>query len=110
MVSALHEIIEEVVAWPDSEERIETRNRLQAYGFRHCVGIIDGTLVLLEFRPESYHECYFSRKSVYALNVMIVCDDRKKVIYYTAGWPGSTHDNRVFRNCNLFNNRGDYLE
>ena len=109
VVSALHEIIEEVVAWPDSEEQVQMRNRLQAYGFQHCVGIIDGMLVLLDFRPESYHKCYFSRKSVYAFNVMIVCDDNRKVIYYTAGWPGSTHDNRVFRNCNLFNNHGDYF-
>ena len=108
-VRALHEIKEEVVYWPDINERIDMRNRLAAYGFRHCVGIIDGTLVVLDFRPECYHECYYSRKCVYALNVMIVCDDKKRIIYYTAGWPGSTHDNRVFRNSNLFNNRGDYF-
>ena len=46
---------------------------------------------------------------MYALNVMIVCDDQKRIIYYTAGWPGSTHDNRVFRNCNLFLNRGEFF-
>jgi hypothetical protein len=109
VVSALHEIIDDVVSWPDANERLEMRGRLEAYGFRHCVGIIDGTLVLLDFRPEKFHECYFSRKSNYALNVMIVCDDNKKITYYTAGWPGSTHDNRVFRNCNLFNNRGEYF-
>ena len=108
-VLALQEIHDEVVYWPDINERMDMRKRLSAYGFRHCVGIIDGTLILLNFRPESFHECYFSRKSVYALNVMIVCDDRKRVIYYTAGWPGSTHDNRVFRNCNLFTNRGEFF-
>ena len=108
-VRALHEIKDEVVYWPDINERQEMKNRLTAYGFRHCVGIIDGTLVLLDFRPEAYHECYYSRKSVYALNVMIVCNDQKRVIYYVAGWPGSTHDNRVFRNCNLFTNRGEFF-
>ena len=108
-VRALKEIKDEVVYWPDVNERLEMRRRLMAYGFRHCVGIIDGTLVLLDFRPEMYHECYYSRKCVYALNVMIVCDDQKRILYYTAGWPGSTHDNRVFRNCNLFKNRGDYF-
>ena len=71
--------------------------------------IIDGTLILLDYRPEAYHECYFSRKSFYALNVMIVCDDKRRVIYYNAGWPGSTHDNRVWRNSNLFKKRGDYF-
>ena len=79
-VRALHEIKEEVVYWPDLHERLDMRNRLAAYGFRYCVGIIDGTLVLLDFRPECYHECYYSRKCVYALNVMIVCDDQRRVI------------------------------
>ena len=109
VVRALSEIKDEVIYWPNELERKDMRKRLGAYGFRHCVGIIDGTLVVLEFRPESYHECYYSRKCFYALNVMIVCDDKKRVIYYNAGWPGSTHDNRVFRNCNLFKKRGEYF-
>ena len=108
-VLALLEMKEETVNWPGPEERDKMRKRLAAYGFRHCVGIIDGTLIELAFRPESYHECYFSRKSMYALNVMIICDDKKKIIYYNAGWPGSTHDNRVFRNSKLFYNRGSYF-
>jgi hypothetical protein len=108
-VSALHEIIHEVVYWPDEAERKEMRKRLSPFGFRHCVGIIDGSLVILDNRPEAYHECYYSRKSFYALNVMVVCDDNKRVIYYNAGWPGSTHDNRVFRNTNLYKNRQDYF-
>ena len=108
-VKALQEIKDDVIYWPDADERLEMRARLSALGFRHCVGIIDGTLIILDFRPESYHECYFSRKSMYALNVMVVCDDKKRITYYNAGWPGSTHDNRVFRNCKLFLNRGDYF-
>jgi hypothetical protein len=108
-VSALSEIEEEVVYWPDQNEKDEMKTRLAASGFRHCVGIIDGTLVVLDFRPEKYHECYFSRKSCYALNVMVVCDDRKRVIFYLAGWPGSTHDNRVFRNSRLFQKRSEYF-
>ena len=108
-VAALDEIKDKVVYWPEAAERKEMRNRLSAYGFRHCVGIIDGTLIILEHRPQAYHECYFSRKSFYALNVMVVCDDQKRVLYYNAGWPGSTHDNRVFRNCLLYQERGEYF-
>ena len=40
---------------------------------------------------------------------MIVCDDQRRVIYYNAGWPGSTHDNRVFRNTQLYMDRGEYF-
>ena len=109
VVQALLEIKDVVVYWPDAEERKEMRNRLAAHGFRHVVGIIDGTLIGLDFRPEAFHECYFSRKSMYALNVMVVCDDRRRIIYYNAGWPGSTHDNRVFRNTKLYLKRGEYF-
>jgi hypothetical protein len=77
-VSALHEIKEEVVHWPDEQERDKMKARLATTGFRHCVGIIDGTLIVLDFRPEMFHKCYYSRKSCYALNVLVVCDDKKE--------------------------------
>jgi hypothetical protein len=109
-VKALHEIKEEVVFWPNQEERTEMKNRLAALGFRHCIGIVDGTLIVLDTQPEKYHECYYSRKSVYAINVMIICDDRKRITYYYAGWPGSTHDNRVFRNSKIFRKRAEYFD
>jgi hypothetical protein len=108
-VSALHEIKEEVIHWPNEEERDEMKARLATTGFRHCVGIIDGTLIVLDFRPEKFHECYYSRKSCYALNVLVVCDDKKRITFYLAGWPGSTHDNRVFRNCKLFLQRDHFF-
>jgi hypothetical protein len=108
-VQALLEIKEDVIYWPDQDERNEMKARLSAYGFRHCVRIIDGTLVVLDFKPEKYHECYYSRKSCYAINVMVVCNDRKRITFYNAGWPGSTHDNRVWRNSGLFKNRNQYF-
>ena len=82
VVSALHEIKDEVIYWPDKAERKQMRKHLSPHGFRHCVGITDGTLVILDYRPEKYHECYFSRKSFYALKVMIICDNKNRVIYY----------------------------
>jgi hypothetical protein len=108
-VRALHEIKDEVIYWPDQDEKDDMKSRVCSYGFRHCVGIIDGTLVVLDFKPEKYHECYYSRKSCYAINVMVVCDDRKRITYYNAGWPGSTHDNRVWRNSRLFQKREEYF-
>jgi hypothetical protein len=108
-VEALHEIHDDVVYWPNKTERDEMKARVASTGFRHCVGIVDGTLVVLEFKPEKYHKCYYSHKSVYGLNVMIVCDDQKRVTYYVAGWPGSTHDNRVFRTSSLFLNREEFF-
>jgi hypothetical protein len=84
-----------VVYWPDENERDEMKARVASTGFQHCVGIVDGTLVVLEFKPKKYHKCYYSHKCVYGLNVMIVCDNQKRATYYVARWPGSTHNNRV---------------
>jgi hypothetical protein len=109
-ISALHEIHDDVVYWPDRNKREEMKARLSSTGFRYCVGIINGTLIVLDFKPEKFHKCYYSRKSVYALNVMVVCDDKKCVTFYLAGWPGSTHDNRVFRNSRLFKKRNEYFD
>jgi hypothetical protein len=97
-IQTLLEIKDDVVCWPSTSDHDAMKSRLAAYSFCHCVGIIDRTLVVLDFKPEKFHECYYSQKCCYALNVMVVCDDRKRVTYYNAGWPGATHDNQDFRN------------
>ena len=105
IIRAIKELEPEVVSWPSEEERQEMKVRLASTGFRHCIGIADGTLVPLTRKPKIYHECYFCRKHFYAINVLVVCDDRGRIIYYLAGWPGSTHDNRVFKSSNLYKER-----
>ena len=109
IVRALKTIEDEVVSWPTQDERNAMKTRLASTGFRHCVGIADGTFVVLTRKPKIYHECYFCRKSCYAINVLVICDDRGKILYYLAGWPGSTHDNRVLKSSNLYLNRENYF-
>ena len=70
--------------------------------FQKCIGIIDGTLIILEKRPKNYGDSYFCRKQCYAINVQVICDDKGRITYFYGGWPGSTHDNRAWRNCKVF--------
>ena len=109
IVQALKHMEDEVVSWPTEEERNEMKVRLTSTGFRHCVGIADGTLIPLLRKPKVFHECYFCRKSIYAMNVLVVCDDRARIIYYLAGWPGSTHDNRVLKSSQMYTNRESFF-
>ena len=108
-LKAILKLQHQTIYWPSQSERDEMKQRLMATGFRHCVGIIDGTLVCLDRRPAHHHECYYSRKSDYSINCTIVCDDLCRVTYFLAGWPGSVHDNRVFRNTDLFQNKAKYF-
>jgi DDE superfamily endonuclease len=45
-----------------------------------------------------------SRKRFYAIVMLVVCDDQSGILYYHVGWPGSVHDNRVWRTSKLFKN------
>jgi hypothetical protein len=99
----------DVIYWPNDEEKEQMKSRLVSTGFRHCVGIIDHTLIVLDFCPQKYHECYYSRKACYALNLMVVCDDNRHITYYYARWTLATHDNRVWHNSKLYLNRKKYF-
>ncbi|OWY97173.1 hypothetical protein PHMEG_00032363, partial [Phytophthora megakarya] len=87
---------------PEHQERREISEIIKVVsGFPNCIGLIDGTLFPLSQSPEDHGEDYFSRKSTYAINGRIVCDDRERIRYENIGWPGSSHDNRVWRNCKV---------
>ena len=108
-MTAILSLKEEFVTWPTEEEKEAMKSRLALEGWPDCIGIIDGTHVGLETRPTKYHDCYFNRKSFYSINVTIICDDRGRILYYYAGWPGTTHDNRVFKNCKVYKNFKEYF-
>ena len=104
------------VAWPNNDERDDVKSRiLNDSGFPDCIGMVDGTLIPLEFKPSNNGEDYWSHKSRYGISVMIVCDDRRKIRYVFAGFCGSAHDMRVYSNSTLANSsdkffrQGEYL-
>lgn len=97
-------------SWPTKQERKAISSRIKdEHFFPNCVGLIDGTLLPLAFRPLLHGENYMSRKKVYAIVMLIVCDDQNRILYYHVGWPGSVHDNRVWRNCKLFTKCHEYF-
>lgn len=100
-----------IVMWPDQEEREAIKRRIKVeYGFQKCVGIIDGTLVKLVNRPTKYGDSYFCRKHTYAINIQVICDDEKMIRYFYGGWPGSTHDNRSWRNSIIYKQPDRYFD
>ena len=94
--------------WPDKEERKQIARRIkEKYFFPNCVGLIDGTLLPLASRPLVHGENYLCRKKFYAIVMLVVCDDLGRILHFHVGWPGSVHDNRVWRTCSLFKKCND---
>lgn len=102
-VTALRSLKNQVVTWPDEEERkVISRRIFKEFGWPNCVGIADGTLFPLAFRPTSEDAAdYSGRKYAYSLNAMIISDDQRLIRMFLAGWPGSCHDDRVFKKLKL---------
>eukprot|EP00979_Chaetoceros_neogracilis_P011635 scaffold2927_cov268-Chaetoceros_neogracile.AAC.40 len=106
MVVVLLKHLDDTVFWPEADERKEIAKRIEKkYLFPNCVGFPDGTLLPLEVKPNLSGEDYFSRKSCYAVNALITCDDRCRIRDVVIGWPGSVHDNRVWKTSALYAKR-----
>jgi hypothetical protein len=98
----------DTINWPDAYERRIISKRFQdKYGFANCIGLVDGTVFLLAFKPTEYGEDYWYRKGGYGIHSLIICDDEMRILDYLVGYPGSVHDNRVWSKtdqCNHFYN------
>lgn len=96
--------------WPDDTERREISARIrEKHHFPCCVGLMDGTHLGLAVKPEANGEEYFTRKSQYAITALIIVDDLRRIRFASIGWPGSVHDNRVWRNTNVFLNPDNFF-
>lgn len=58
----------------------------------------------------SQSEVFRNRKGYFSLNVQTISSADLKVLNVVARWPGSAHDQKIFRNCNLYDRfkNGDF--
>ena len=99
VVEALVSLRDKYITWPDEDERKEIAERIERlFLFPNCVGLMDGTLCELALRPRAHDASdYHGRKYAYSLTIMVINDDRRRIRAYLAGYPGSAHDNRVWK-------------
>ena len=100
VVQALIALRKEYIRWPNEDERKEISDRIECkFHFPNCIGFMDGTLFPLALEPSSDDAAdYHGRKYPYSLTVLVINDDKRRIRAYLAGYPGSTHDNRLWRN------------
>ncbi len=117
VILALTNMREEYIYWPDVNERKRISRRIEEkYHLPNCVGMMDGTLLELGITPRCNDKAdYSGRKFRYSLTVNVINNDKRRIRAYLSGYPGTTHDNRVWRNMvecqrsNVFFSRGEYL-
>ena len=100
VVKALNDLRHQYITWPDEEERKQIARRIEKeFHLPNCVGFMDGTLLPLGIAPSSDDAAdYHGRKFQYSLTVLVINDDKRRIRAYLSGYPGSTHDNRLWRN------------
>lgn len=106
----------QVIKWPSAQERREISQRFdKKYGLPNAVGIVDGTPVVFSQRPAVDGEVYFTRKSCYAENLQLICDDEGYIRYFLIGWPGTVYDAdclskaKIVSHPELFFSDGEYI-
>ncbi|KAE8251130.1 hypothetical protein A4X03_0g6410 [Tilletia caries] len=94
------------VWWPTAGERQQLRQELSDHhGLAGCVGFIDGTHVNFIGAPARHDAAdFFNRHHMHSYNILAVVDYNLRFRFLHLGFPGSAHDQRVYRASALAQN------
>jgi hypothetical protein len=111
VVKAMNNIRNEYIHWPDADERKEISKRVEKeFHIPNCPLMMDGTLLRLGTEPQCDDAAdYHGRKFTYSITVNVINDDEKRIRGYSAGYPGSAHDNRVWKNMKQHRDPEEYF-
>lgn len=68
---------------------------LVRWNFPQCLGAVDGTHIPIK-APQDHHCDYFNRKHYHSIILQGICDSECRITDVFTGWPGRSHDARVF--------------
>ena len=78
--------------------------------FPNCIGAIDGMHIPIKITEEKPNKrSYFCWKHFYSIHLQAVATYDMRFIDIFVGWPGISHDSRVFANNPLYNTLPDRL-
>src|SRR5947207_1867951 len=89
--------------FPDSHTEFSNiaRKFKRKAGILYAVGAIDGSHIPIK-APKQFPMDYYNRKGFYSIILQAVIDFSGKFINIFVGYPGSTHDSRIFHNSSLY--------
>ncbi|XP_069134276.1 putative nuclease HARBI1 [Argopecten irradians] len=101
---ALCRIAHRFITVPVGNAASETkRGFFDIAGFPNVIGAVDGTFIRI-IAPKTNENDFVNRKGFHSLNVQMMCDHRLRITNCYADWPGSAHDQRIFKNSHLGRN------
>lgn len=69
--------------------------------FPNVLGAIDGTHIRI-VAPHDHPQVYINRKKFHSIVLQGICASNLQFLHVVAGWPGSVHDARILRNCDMW--------
>ena len=101
MLACLCKLAADIIRPKDPEFRV-VHKRLQsprfAPFFDKCIGALDGTHVKVVVQTNQVVP-HMGRHGYTSQNVLALCDFDMRFTFAVAGWPGSVHDMRVFKDA-----------
>ena len=91
--------VSEVIQFPPKKDQVCMRSNETKQPMPGALFAMDGTLCRLPHRGK-YNE-FVSRKSQPQINVLVVCDWNKNLVYVEPGFTGRSQDNDMFNNSVL---------
>jgi hypothetical protein len=87
VIEALLSLQSQFIKWPNVRERRKISKYFdENHKLKGAVGIVDGTFVNLCRKPTIDPETFWSRKQKYSMNIQVVCNQKREIIYYQVGW------------------------
>ena len=91
------------IKFPDNRELLNVKSKFKDIaGIPGIVGAIDCTHIPIVSPGGDNAELYRNRKGFFSINVQAICDADLMITNLVARWYGSSHDNRIFENSEIY--------
>lgn len=84
----------------DSTKQLSKEEFLRVAGMPNVLGVIDCAHIAIK-APNAEDSCYVNKKGFHSINCQIVCDARGLLLSAETHWPGSFHDESVFKHSSV---------
>jgi len=103
VVNATHRVLSAIlrweagmIRWPTAVERqAHSRDSEERYGFKGCIGAVDGTTIPFAYAPSVDPWCFFDRHKRCSVNVLVACDWDLRITSLVQAFTGAVPDTVV---------------